>query len=61
MTRSGLAMSRHLAPRESQGSRAAAVKYGLIVAVLSAATLTVALAIAARLTALPPGFASLIH
>jgi hypothetical protein len=49
-------MSKHLSPLESRGSRVGISKYGLIVAALSAATLTVALAIAAKLSTLPAGF-----
>ena len=48
-------MRRVFARAELDGSGAANVKYWLIVAVLCAATLTVALAIAAKLAALPAG------
>jgi len=48
-------MRRGLSRAERDGSAAASVKYWLIVAALSAATLTVTLAIAARLAALPAG------
>jgi Flp pilus assembly pilin Flp len=48
-------MRRGLSRVERDGSAAASVKYWLIVAALSAATLTVALAIAAKLAALPAG------
>jgi len=48
-------MRRVFARAELDGSRAANIKYWLIVAVLCAATLTVALAIAAKLAALPAG------
>jgi Flp pilus assembly pilin Flp len=48
-------MRRVLSPAELDRSGAASVKYGLIVAALSAAMLTVALAIAARLATLPVG------
>jgi Flp pilus assembly pilin Flp len=48
-------MRRVFSHAELDRSGAASVKYGLIVAALSAAVLTVALAIAARLATLPAG------
>jgi hypothetical protein len=48
-------MRRRVSRAELDGSEAANVKYRLIVAALSAATLTVALAIAVKLAALPAG------
>jgi hypothetical protein len=53
---SGIAMRRHALSRGTRhGSSVAALKYSLIliVAILSAATLTVALSIAGKLTAVP--------
>jgi hypothetical protein len=49
-------MRRAFSRAELGGSAAVGIKYGLIVAVLSAATLTVALAIAAKFSVLPAGF-----
>ena len=49
-------MRRRFSRAELNGSAVATVKYGLIVAALSAATLTVALAIGAKLAALPTGW-----
>jgi Flp pilus assembly pilin Flp len=48
-------MRRRFTRTELDGSGTARLKYGLIIAALSAATLTVALAIATRLAAMPAG------